>query len=78
MKVFINTDNRNPDSIKTKENLIEISKELEIEIADEISECDLIISIGGDGTFLKSARLSGEKPIIGIHTGTLGFLTEIN
>lgn len=78
MKVFINTDNRNPDSIKTKENLIEISKELEIEIADEISECDLIISIGGDGTFLKSARLSGEKPIIGIHTGTLGFLTEID
>ena len=78
MKVFITADNRNPDSIKTRKNLIEISKELEIEIADEISECDLIISIGGDGTFLKSTRLSGEKPIIGIHTGTLGFLTEID
>ncbi|MDO5832726.1 MAG: NAD(+)/NADH kinase [Methanobrevibacter sp.] len=78
MKVFITADNRNPDSIKTRKNLIGISKELEIEIADEISECDLIISIGGDGTFLKSARLSGEKPIIGIHTGTLGFLTEID
>ena len=55
-----------------------ISKEHEIEITDEISECDIIISIGGDGTFLESARLSCEKPVIGIRTGTLGFLTEIN
>ena len=78
MKIFINADKSNPNSLKTKEDLIEISKELEIETTTEISECDLIISIGGDGTFLKSARLSCEKPIIGIHTGTLGFLTEIN
>lgn len=78
MKIFINEDKRNPDSLKTKEKLIEISRELEIETTNEISECDLIISIGGDGTFLKSVRLSCEKPIIGIHTGTLGFLIEIN
>ncbi len=78
MKIFVNADKSNPNSLKTKEDLIEISKELEIETTTEISECDLIISIGGDGTFLKSARLSCEKPIIGIHTGTLGFLTEIN
>lgn len=78
MKIFINCDSDNPNSLKTKEDLINISQELEIEITNEISECDLIISIGGDGTFLKSARLSCEKPLIGIHTGTLGFLTEIN
>ncbi|WP_067042386.1 NAD(+)/NADH kinase [Methanobrevibacter sp. YE315] len=78
MKIFINTDNNNPDSLKTKEKLIKISEELKIEITDDIYECNLIISIGGDGTFLKSARLSCEKPIIGIHTGTLGYLTEIN
>ena len=77
MKVFINTDGRNPNALKTEQKLIGISKELNIKITNEISESDLIISIGGDGTFLKSARLSCEKPIIGIHTGTLGFLTEI-
>ena len=77
MKIFINADKDNSKSLKTKERLINISRELEIEIADEISKCDMIISIGGDGTFLKSARLSCEKPIIGISTGTLGFLTEI-
>ncbi|WP_407453861.1 NAD(+)/NADH kinase [Methanobrevibacter sp.] len=78
MKIFINIDNRNSNSLKTKEELIKISQELKIEITNEMSECDLIISIGGDGTFLKSARLSCEKPLIGIHTGTLGFLTEIS
>ena len=78
MKIFINADKRNPISLKTKDELVKISKELEIEITNEVSECDLIMSIGGDGTFLKSARLSCEKPLIGIHTGTLGFLTEIN
>ena len=78
MRIFINTDNRNSDSLKTEEKLIEICEDLKIEIAGEISECDLIMSIGGDGTFLKSARLSCKKPIIGIHTGTLGFLTEID
>ena len=31
-----------------------------------------------DGTFLKTARLSDEKPILGINTGTLGYLTEVN
>ncbi|WP_458456527.1 NAD(+)/NADH kinase [Methanobrevibacter sp.] len=78
MKIYINADKRNPNSLKTEEKLIEISGELEIETTDEISECDLIISIGGDGTFLESARLSDEKPLIGINTGTLGFLTEID
>lgn len=78
MKIFISTDKRNSDSLKTKEKLTHISRELKIEVCEEISDCDLIISIGGDGTFLKSARLSCEKPVIGISTGTLGFLTEIN
>jgi len=77
MKVFINSDNHNTDSVKTEEKLIEFSSKLNIEIVEEIAKADIIISIGGDGTFLKSSKL-GEKPIIGINTGTLGYLTEIN
>lgn len=38
------------------------------------------ISIGGDGTFLTSARLFAGlgTPILGIHTGTTGFLTDFS
>lgn len=36
--------------------------------------CDVIISIGGDGTLLRCAK-KFKKPIIGIKVGKLGFLT---
>jgi len=43
-----------------------------------VSKCDFIISIGGDGTFLSTAKLVGKKgvPIIGVNFGKLGFLAE--
>lgn len=39
---------------------------------------DIVISMGGDGTFLKAAQFVGNKriPIIGINTGRLGFLAD--
>lgn len=39
---------------------------------------DFAISIGGDGTFLRTARWVGAKeiPILGFNTGHLGFLAE--
>ena len=39
---------------------------------------DIVVSIGGDGTFLRSAKwVQGrEIPILGINTGHLGFLAE--
>ncbi|MCD8293112.1 MAG: NAD kinase [Prevotellaceae bacterium] len=42
-------------------------------------EADMVISIGGDGTFLKAASRVGKKniPILGINTGRLGFLASI-
>ena len=36
---------------------------------------DLILSLGGDGSYLKAARLGGQIPILGINMGSLGFLT---
>ncbi|MEE9252752.1 MAG: NAD(+)/NADH kinase [Thermodesulfobacteriota bacterium] len=41
---------------------------------------DIILTLGGDGTFLAVARLASEYgvPILGINLGRLGFLTEIN
>lgn len=78
MKIFINADAFKEIAIETKERLMEISKELDIEVVEDVKESDIVCSIGGDGTFLESSKLSLSKPIIGINCGTLGFLTEVN
>jgi NAD+ kinase len=43
-------------------------------------EADFVISMGGDGTFLRAASMVGDKqiPILGINTGRLGFLADVN
>ena len=43
------------------------------------SEVDLLVSFGGDGTFLRAARLTGESgtPLLGVNLGSLGFLAEV-
>jgi NAD+ kinase len=44
-----------------------------------VSEAEMIVSIGGDGTLLRGVRLAVplDVPILGVNTGRLGFLTEI-
>lgn len=41
---------------------------------------DMVISLGGDGTFLKAARYVGATgiPIVGINIGRLGFLADVS
>ena len=77
MKIFINADSYKEIALKTKDDLIGCCNNLDIEIVDEAENADVIFSIGGDGTFLKTASLT-DKPIIGVNTGTLGYLTEVN
>ncbi|MCQ2113519.1 MAG: NAD(+)/NADH kinase [Bacteroidaceae bacterium] len=58
----------------------ELRKQIPAEalITDKMFDADYVISIGGDGTFLKAAAYVGEKdiPIVGINIGHLGFLTD--
>ena len=43
-------------------------------------DVDYVISMGGDGTFLKAASMVGPLcvPIVGIHTGRLGYLADVS
>lgn len=44
-----------------------------------IEDAEMVVTVGGDGTFLKGVRLAVplDVPILGVNTGRLGFLTEI-
>jgi len=53
---------------------------LDVRPAEDIPKtADLVLSFGGDGTLLATARLVGEneKPILGVNLGGLGYLTEM-
>ncbi len=47
--------------------------------SDILKKCDLVVTMGGDGTLLKTARKlhkGKDTPIVSVHMGTRGFLTE--
>lgn len=41
-------------------------------------DVEFLISIGGDGTILKSVRKYKDTPILGVNVGTVGYLSEIS
>jgi NAD+ kinase len=49
-------------------------------ITSRLKDTDLVITLGGDGTFLAGARLAAPRGIslLGVNLGRLGFLTEID
>lgn len=48
-------------------------------ITDDSFNAAIALSIGGDGTFLRTAQRVGDKeiPILGINTGHLGYLADV-
>ncbi|MDT5002695.1 MAG: kinase, partial [Mycobacterium sp.] len=53
---------------------------IEIVDADERAAegCELVLALGGDGTFLRAAELARnvEIPVLGVNLGRIGFLAE--
>lgn len=47
---------------------------------EDLDGIDVLITLGGDGTFLESITYAAERgiPIMGVNTGTLGFLSNIS
>lgn len=76
IKLFINHDDK---SKEVGEKLLVELKKKHFNIVD--NNYDLVISIGGDGTFLhmvKDENFNNEIYYVGINSGTVGFLQEID
>ncbi len=48
-------------------------------VAARIAELDLLVTLGGDGSILRTARMACEQavPVLGVKMGRLGFLAEL-
>ncbi len=46
---------------------------------EEFGDSDLVLAIGGDGTLIRAAYLVGQfsTPIMGVHYGRFGFVTQV-
>lgn len=51
-----------------------------VEEAANPDGADLVVSLGGDGTFLRTAQWVGDRPIpiVGVNTGHLGYLAALS
>lgn len=77
-KIYIYSNNDSL-SLSTKQELIKLLKDNNINILEKYSfDCEMVIVIGGDGTFLNAIKEANYSnvPILGVNTGHLGFFAE--
>ena len=76
-----------PGALLFDEFRVEIEKYMEIPSSIgsfnksvDLNGIDILITLGGDGTFLEAVTYAAEKgiPILGFNTGTLGFLSNVS
>ncbi len=76
-RLFVRPDER---SKRIARDIRELNSRVSLPL-QESEDSDLVIAIGGDGTFIDAVTLTGfskEKVYTGIHTGTLGFMQDLS
>lgn len=80
--LFLRKDTPKANETAKKVTALLNKHKIKNQILDEksktIKDIDLMIVLGGDGTYLRAMKLLKDKstPVIGVNLGSLGFLTE--
>lgn len=74
---------RRPEAVAAADRLREALADRTVDAVDvgtTPAPVDLVVAVGGDGTFLRAAHIASEldAPVLGVKVGRLGFLTEVD
>jgi NAD+ kinase len=87
MKILIQSNPTSGESAACAANVAEALRRiarkrgepLELLPEPDYAACDIVVSVGGDGTVMRSARQAAShgKPVLGVNAGKLGFLAQL-
>lgn len=76
-KVALVVNDGKPKAVELQAELTGYFEGRGVTVSDE---ADLVVSLGGDGTMLRAARLAHRQdaPLLGVNLGMLGYLSEVD
>ena len=79
MKIYLDANTYTEEQLKDAESIRKVLSGSGHVMVDSQKECDLIVSLGGDGALLKASAsaLKYDKPLIGVNSGRLGHLCAL-
>ncbi|MBM3722539.1 MAG: NAD kinase [Actinobacteria bacterium] len=80
-KIVKDLNARNIEVRSASEVAIEgATKKSEQEIKKSVTDCELVLVLGGDGTILRGTEIAhgSDVPVLGVNLGHVGFLAQIN
>ena len=75
-RLSVIVDPRKPEAVPLAEKMRAWLKERQA-YAENVTQADVQVVIGGDGTVVRAARANCQVPILGIDFGAFGFLTHV-